>query len=179
MSFDLSLKNSSKPILLTVLSLVILNIASTTLLSLFGLSYYVIPFHILIILYLGFKIDTPYLPLMILFLEYVHSSFTAQGWEIGTIAGVIISISISYLREILHLNSFGMTVVIVQIFQFIWFLITSVIIYMRTDLFSIIIDRFWRFLPESIFISILAPILFIALDKIWIKKENSLLGDKG
>lgn len=166
-----------KPLGITLLILIVLEILSTALLPMLGLTKYRIPFNVLLVLYLGFKIESPYTALMILTLQYTHSFFTIEGWEMGTIAGVLICITISYLKDLLHLSSSVITVLITQLFQFLWFFIVSALLYIREENFSYIIEKFWRFIPESIVISLLAPFFFSVLDVIWRSEGERALGD--
>lgn len=165
-----------RPLGITLLILVVLEIMSTAFLPMMGLTKYRIPFNVLIVLYMGFKLETPFTSIMILILQYTHSFFSIEGWEIGTVAGVMICIIISYLKDLLHLTSSVITIVVTQVFQTLWFLIVSSLIYMKTDDFSYITHKFWRFLPESIVISLLAPFLFNILDAIWKSEGESGLG---
>lgn len=164
-----------RPLGITLLILIVLEILSTAFLPMMGLIKYRIPFNILIILYMGFKLETPYTSIMILILQYTNSFFSIEGWEMGTVAGVMICIIISYLKDLLHLTSSVITIVVTQVFQTLWFLIVSSLIYLKTDQFSYIAEKFWRFLPESIVISLLAPLLFSILDAIW-KTEGKSTG---
>jgi uncharacterized membrane protein YvlD (DUF360 family) len=157
--------------------LIVLEIFSTALVPMLGLTKYRIPFNILIILYLGFKLETPYTSLLIFVLQYTHSFFSIEGWEMGTIAGVIICIVIGYLKDLLHLSSSIITIFITQVFQFLWFVIVSVLLYLKEDNFSYIVEKFWRFLPESIAISLLAPFFFGILDVIWRTETDRSLGE--
>jgi len=166
-----------KPLGITLLILIVLEILSTAFLPMIGLTKYRIPFNILIVLYLGFKLETPFVSIMILIIQYTNSFFSIEGWEVGTVAGVMICIVISYLKDLLHLTSSLITIVVTQIFQVFWFLIVSSLVYLKTDNFSYIVQKFWRFLPESIAISLLAPLLFSILDAIWkMDSDNSELG---
>jgi len=166
-----------KPLGITILILVVLEIISTALLPMIGLTKYRVPFNVLIILYMGFKLETPYTSLLILVLQYTHSFFTIEGWEMGTIAGVMICIVISYLKDLLHLSSSIITIFVTQMFQFLWFVIVSSLIYLKADNFSYIVEKFWRFLPESILISLMAPFLFGILDVIWRGENQRALGE--
>lgn len=166
-----------KPLGITILILVVLEIISTALLPMIGLTKYRVPFNVLIILYMGFKLETPYTSLLILVLQYTHSFFTIEGWEMGTIAGVMICIVISYLKDLLHLSSSIITIFVTQMFQFLWFAIVSALLYLKADNFSYIIEKFWRFLPESILISLMAPFLFGILDVIWRGENQRALGE--
>ena len=166
-----------RPLGITLLILIVLEIFSTALIPMLGLTKYRIPFNVLIILYLGFKMETPYTSILILVLQYTHSFFTIEGWEMGTIAGVMICIVISYLKDLLHLSSSIITIFITQLFQFLWFAIVSTLLYLKEDNFSYIIEKFWRFLPESIIISLLAPFFFGILDVIWRAETERSLGE--
>lgn len=169
------LKDILPALVMTLAMLVALEILSTTLLPMMGLLRYRIPFNILIVLYLGFKLETPYLPLLILVVQYFHSFFSIEGWAIGTIAGVIICFIISYLREVIHFSTAAVTLFITQIFQIVWFIISASLIYIRTSNGNYLIDKFWRFIPESLLISLIAPFFFKILDRIWQKRESGVL----
>jgi len=166
-----------KPLGITLLILIVFEILGTAFLPMMGLTKYRVPFNILIVLYMGFKLETPFVSIMILLIQYTNSFFSIEGWEMGTVAGVMICIVISYLKDLLHLTSSVITIIVTQIFQSFWFLIVSSLIYLKTDDFSYIIQKFWRFLPESIVISLMAPFLFRIFDAIWkMDSDNSELG---
>ncbi len=163
---------------ITILILIVLEVISSAFLPLFGISKYMIPFNVLIVLFLGFKLENPYLALMIVVVQYFHSIFTIEGWEMGTISGVLICIIISYLRDILHFTSSIVTILVTQMFQFIWFVILSSLLYLKLGSFNYIVEKFWRFIPESIVISLVAPFFFSVLDKVWGVREEGLMGDR-
>lgn len=166
------------PLFITLLILIVLEIISTALLPAFGIQKYIIPFNILIVLYLGFKLETPYLAVLILVVQYFHSFFSIEGWELGTIAGVFICIVISYLRDVLHFSSAAITIAVTQVFQVVWFLIVSCLFYLKTGNIAVLIEKMWRFIPESIVISLLAPFFFAIFDRIWgTSGEGSLGGE--
>lgn len=167
-----------RPLLVTILLLILCEVLSTTLLPLMGLQSYRIPFNILIVLYFGFKVNSPFTALMILIIQYFHSFFSIEGWELGTIAGVMIYILMGLLRDLIHFNSAVVTVLVTQIFQVVWFIIVSSILYIKYDNLDYIISKFWRFIPESIVLSLLAPFVFFLLDTIWTTKENRSLGER-
>lgn len=164
------------PLFLTIGLILILNIISTAIIPLWGTNAFAIPFNILVILYLGLRIHTVWLPFLILVIQLFYSIFTVEGWEIGTIAGIIICATIAYLRDLINLSSALLTVITVQIFQIFWFLVSSSLLYLKSNDFIFIIDKFWRFIPESILISIISPIIFFLLDKLWRKRRG--LGDE-
>lgn len=169
--------NLLKPLGVTLMILIVFEILSTAFFPMIGLTKYRLPFNILIILYLGFKIENPFLAILIFILQYTHSFFSIEGWEMGTIAGVLICVVISYLKDLLHLSSSIMTIFVTEMFQLLWFVIVSTILYIKTDDLSYIVEKFWRFLPESIVISLVAPVLFAVLDVIWQSEQQSALGD--
>ncbi len=169
-----TLKDLAVRLVLTLLLLFFLDIVNTSFLPIMGHGRYIIPFNVLLIIFLGFRIESPYLSLMILFLQYFHSLFTIEGWEMGTIAGVLICLLISYLKEIIHFSTVFMTILVVQLFQAFWFIVVSLLLYLKTDDFSLILGRFWNFLPESIVASLLAPLLFFLLEKIWRTEESGV-----
>lgn len=167
-----------RPLLVTILLLILCEVLSTTLLPLMGLQSYRIPFNILIVLYFGFKVNSPFTAVMILIVQYFHSFFSIEGWELGTIAGIMIYILMGLLRDLIHFNSAVVTILVTQIFQVAWFIIVSGILYIKYDNLDYIISKFWRFLPESIVLSLLAPFVFFLLDTIWTIKESRSLGDR-
>ncbi|MBT7608214.1 MAG: hypothetical protein HN576_00560 [Bacteriovoracaceae bacterium] len=170
------LKNLLTPLIITIIILILLEIISTVILPIVGLKYYILPFNILVILFLGFKVRTPFLAFLILILQYFHSFFTIEGWESGTIVGIFVCILIAYLKEFIHFSSKLATMLVTQIFQTCWFLLSSSLIYLRASDLEYISIKFWRFLPESILISILSPFIFSLLEKIWDTSEKGMLG---
>ncbi|MDD0852660.1 hypothetical protein HBN50_06105 [Halobacteriovorax sp. GB3] len=174
----LQLKNILISQFITLLILIVLEIVSTGILPLLGLQKYTIPFNILIVLFMGFKLETPYIAVLIFLVQYFHSFFSIEGWEMGTIAGVIICIVISYVRDLIHFHSAAATMFVTQVFQVVWFVIVSGLLYLKLDNMDYLVEKFWRFLPESILISLMAPFFFSLLDKIWGVQERGLLGDE-
>lgn len=172
------LKETAVPLLVTLLILILLEIVSTVLLPIFGLKNYILPFNILIILFLGFKVRTPVLSILILVIQYFHSFFTVEGWEPGTIVGIFVCILIAYLKELIHFSSSIATMLVTQIFQCCWFVLGVGLIYIRTGKMDYIVTKFWHFIPESILISILSPLLFSLLEKVWNTSERGLLGEE-
>ena len=156
----------------------LLEVLSSTLLPLVGLNQYRIPFNILVILFMGFKLNTPYIGLLIFSVQYLHGFFSVEGWELGTIAGVLIAILLSYLKELIHFTSAAITVLVTQIFQILWFIIISSLIYLKTEDLNYIAEKFWRFFPESVIISLIAPFFFAIFDNIWRVRELGNFGDE-
>ena len=161
----------------TILILLIAEVLSSTLFPFLGLLEFRIPFNVLLVLYVGFKFNMSYVPIIILVIQYFYSFFTIEGWEVGTIVGIIIYMAISYFKDVIYLSSAATTVMFVQIFQIIWFIIVVLLMYLKLGSFSFVVERLWRFLPESIVVSLLAPIFFMLFDYIWQVGKEDMLGE--
>ena len=85
---------------------------------------------------------------------------------------------ISYLREMIHLSTPPVTMIVTQIFQSVWFLLVTTLIYIKTSDLAFAIDKFWRFMGESVVISLLSPVLFALLEKIWRSPQGSSFGEE-
>lgn len=152
---------------MTLLLLIGLEIVTSTLLPAFGWNEYRLTFNVLIILFLAFRLDSPAVPWLILGVQLVHSVFSIEGWALGTFAGLIVMLSANYLKELLQLSSAFMTMIIVQLFQIIWFFTVTVIICLKISDFSKFGMIIWNFIPGSIFLSLISPLLFVILGMIW------------
>ena len=159
----------------TIMLLVLVEIFGTALFPVLGGYKYRLPFNILIILYFGFKLETPFLGLLILIVQLIHTLFSVEGWAMGTLAGVSVCLIISYLRELIHFNTIWMTMLITQIFQLLWFCIVFGLFYIKNDDMNFLIGRFYSFIPESIVISLLSPAVFYFLDRVWHARDERLL----
>ncbi|MBI2522134.1 MAG: hypothetical protein HYV97_17075 [Bdellovibrio sp.] len=159
----------------TIVLLILVEIFGTALFPVVGGYKYRLPFNILIILFLGFKLETPFLGLLILVIQLIHALFSIEGWAMGTLAGISVCLVISYLRELIHFNTIWMTMLITQIFQIIWFGIVFGLFYMKNNDMNFLIGRFYRFIPESIVISLLSPSVFYLLDRVWHARDERLL----
>ena len=157
-------------IILTILLLLFLEVLSTSLLPIIGFAKFKPPFHILIVIFFSFYFKNSYLAVMILVTQCIHSLFSIEGWAMGTVAGVLISMMISYIRELINLSSPVITVIVTQIAMLSWFIITSTLIYLQLDEINYVLEKFWRFLPESFLLSLISPIFFIFLERLWRKQ---------
>ena len=173
-----NLKDIIFPLIKTILILFFLEIMTTAVFPMIGLVNYRIPFNILIVLFLGLRLETPYLAILILCVQYFHSFFSIEGWEMGTVTGIVICIVVSYVREMIHFTSWGMTILITQMFQLLWFVVQSVLIYVLMGNPDYILEKGWRFLPQSFVIALLSPIFFFLLNKLWNIDDRGMLGDK-
>ena len=163
--------------ILTVILLIGLEIVTSTLLPAFGWKEYRLTFNVLIVLFIAIRLEHPVVPWMILGLQVVHSIFSIEGWALGTLAGLIVMTSANYLKELLHLTTAIMTMLTVQLFQIIWFVTVPVIICLKISDFDKFPLLIWSFIPGSIFLSFLSPILFWLLEQIWrVPKEGGPRG---
>jgi hypothetical protein len=144
-----------------------LEIVTSTILPALGWHEYRLTFNVLIILFIALRLDSPLVPWMIMGLQMIHSIFSVEGWALGTLAGLIVLVSANYLKELLHLTTSLMTMITVQLFQMIWYLTVTLIICLKIsnfDKFGLII---WSFIPGSILLSLISPLLFWVLEQIW------------
>jgi uncharacterized membrane protein YvlD (DUF360 family) len=165
----------SKSLLLTLLILLVLEVVNTSLMPILGFSHYNLAFNVLIVLFIGFRVESSYQALYIFVIQYFHSFFTVEGWETGTIAGILICVIISYMKEILHFINFLTTIFVTYIFQMVWFVVVAGLMYLKTQNIDYISDKFWRFVIEGLIMSVLAPWFFMLLQRIWkVEEEGSL-----
>lgn len=153
--------------LLTLALLIGFEIVTASLLPAFGWKEYRLTFNVLIILFLAIRLDSPMVPWFILGLQVVHSVFSIEGWALGTMAGMIVLLSANYLKELLHLTTAFMTMFTVQLFQFIWFLTVTVVICLKISDFDKFGMILWTFVPGSILLSLISPVMFWLMGLIW------------
>ena len=131
--------------------------------------------NLFFILFLSFYRNGTFIAFLIIYFQYIHALFTIESWAIGASAGLAISIMISYLRDWIHLSNSFVTIIFVQLFQFIWFLFTSLIIYLKNADIDLILQKFWLFIPESIILSIISPYAFRLFHMVWTYGEQGEL----
>lgn len=158
----------------TLLLLVIMEIMTTAIFPAVGLDNFKPAFSVLIVLFLAFKVDTPLLPFLILVIQYIHSAFSIEGWGAGTFTGIVVSISVRYVKDMLNFTSAIGTIVVVQVFQIIWFFSISLMLSMKQGDFSGFFSYIGSNIPESIFLSLISHHFFKLLDNFWMvdKKER-------
>lgn len=161
---------------MTIALLLGLEVVTATLLPALSWHDYRLTFHVLIIIFLAIRLDTPLAPWMILALQLVHSAFSIEGWAIGTFAGIMILLSANYLKEVLHLTTAFMTMITVQLFQVIWFVTVTTIICLKISDFSKFGMLLWSFIPGSFVLSFTSPLLFWFLGRIWRGSSESSHG---
>jgi hypothetical protein len=144
-----------------------LEIVTSTVMPAVGWKEYRMTFNVLIILFLAIRMDSPLVPWLILGLQMIHSIFSIEGWALGTLAGLIVMMSANYLKEVLQLTTAFMTMLTVQLFQVIWYVTVTLVICLKIsdfDKFGLIL---WSFIPGSIMLSLISPLLFWMLGIIW------------
>jgi hypothetical protein len=151
----------------TVALLIGLEIVTSTLLPALGWKEYRLTFNVLIILFLAIRMDSPVVPWLIMLLQIVHSVFSIEGWALGTLAGLIVMMTANYLKEILNLTTAFMTMFTVQLFQMIWYVTVAIVICLKISDFGKFGMILWSFLPGSITLSLISPVLFWGLALIW------------
>lgn len=144
-----------------------LEIITSTLLPAFGWHEYRLTFNVLVIIFLAIRLDSPLVPWMIMGLQMIHSVFSIEGWALGTLAGLIVMMSANYLKEVLHLTTAIMTMITVQLFQMIWYITVTLVICLKISNFDKFGMILWSFIPGSILLSLISPILFWILEQIW------------
>jgi hypothetical protein len=142
-------------------------IVTSTVLPALGWKEYRLTFNVLIILFMAIKMDSPIVPWLILGLQMIHSIFSIEGWALGTLAGVIVMLSANYLKEILQLSTAFMTMLTVQLFQFIWYLTVTLVICLKISDFEKFGLILWSFIPGSILLSLISPLIFWLLEMVW------------
>ena len=144
-----------------------LEVITSTILPALGWHEYRLTFNVLLILFLAIRLDSPAVPWMIMALQIIHSVFSIEGWALGTLAGLIVMLSANYLKEVLHLTTAIMTMITVQLFQVIWYLTVTLVICLKIANFEKFGMILWSFIPGSILLSLISPIIFWVLEQIW------------
>lgn len=144
-----------------------LEVVTSTLLPALGWHEYRLTFNVLIIIFLAIRLDSPAVPWMIMGLQMIHSVFSIEGWALGTLAGLIVMMSANYLKEVLHLTTAFMTMITVQLFQIIWYVTVTLVICLKISNFDKFGMIMWSFIPGSILLSLISPILFWIMENIW------------
>lgn len=153
--------------LITLGLLVALEIATSALLPAMGWREARLAFNVVIILFMAIRVSSPLLPWFVMLLQLVHSAFSVEGWALGTLAGIFVAVTAGYLKEILQFSSAIATIIIVQIFQVLWYLLTVSVICLKLGSFEKFGLLFWNALPASFVLSLVSPILFGILGKVW------------
>lgn len=171
-----NLKDLIVPLIKTITLLVFLELLTTSVFPNLGLSNFRLPFNILIVLYLGLRLETPFLAILIMIVQVFHGFFSVEGWEMGTVTGIVICVFVSYIRDMIHFSSWMMTILITQIFQLLWFVVQSILLYIQLGSLNYIFEKAWTFLPQSVVLALLSPIFFYILNRFWNDDPKGYLG---
>lgn len=153
--------------LITLCLLVAFEIATSALLPALGWRESRLAFNVVIILFMAIKVSSPLLPWFVMLLQLVHSAFSIEGWALGTLAGILVAVTAGYLKEVLQFSSAIATIVIVQLFQVLWYLLTVSIICLKLGSFDKFGLLFWNALPASFLLSLVSPLIFALLTRVW------------
>ena len=160
----------SRLVLSTIVTLgilIALEIATSALFPALGWREHLLAFNVVIILFMALKVTTPLLPWFVMLLQLMHAAFSVEGWALGTLVGILVSLIASYLKEVLQFSSAFATMVIVQLFQLVWYIATVSIICLKLGNFEKFGMMFWNAMPGTLLLSVLSPLIFKLLDKVW------------
>ena len=152
---------------LTLVLLVIFEIITSTLLPAFGWTEHRLAFNVLVILFMAIRLNSPVLPWLIMILQFVHSAFSIEGWALGTLAGIIVMIVANYLKELLQLTTPIIAMFTALFFQVVWFLTVATVLCLKISSFEKFGVIVWSFVPGSIVLAILSPLIFGLMNLIW------------
>ena len=145
---NMSLGDILLGLLKTTLLLIFLEIFTSAVLPAIGIDNFKPEFNVLIILFLAFKLETPGVSYIILIIQFIHSIFSIEGWAIGTFVGVLIYLGIGYVKDMLNFTTAISTIIVVQIFQVIWFLISAFLITIKLGDMSSFFGVFWQYIQQ-------------------------------
>lgn len=154
-------------LLLTTVILIMSEILVSTLFPLIGLTDFRISFVTVIVLYLAFYYNNILIAPLIAYFYLIHGVFSLEHWSLGALSTLVVSIIISFLRNLIHLNSYFVTFVFVQLFQILIFIFNSSLMSLKVGSFKFLGGSLTLFILESLLISALSPFVFGLLKKIW------------
>jgi hypothetical protein len=154
-------------LLLTTALLIISEVLVSTLFPLIGLIDFRISFVTVIVLYLAFFYNNILIAPLIAYFYLIHGVFSLEHWSMGALSTLMVSIVISFLRNLIHLNSFFVTFVFVQLFQILIFIINSFLMSLKVGSFQFLGESLTLFILESLTISAISPLIFSLLKRIW------------
>ena len=151
----------------TVFLLIFLEVFTSAFLPAMGITNFKPAFNVLIILFLAFKVELPFMAFLIFIFQYIHSFFSIEGWASGTLAGILIVLSVKYVKDMLNFSSAISTIIVVQVFQTAWFFIVAIILSLKLGDFSNFVFIFLKYMPESVVLSLISHHFFMLLDRFW------------
>lgn len=170
----LSISELIKPLLISFILILILEIISTTVSPIFFSNGLQLEFHLLFVIFLGFRMTGRWMAPTVFSIQFFHSLFSIEGWALGTFTGIIICLMIGRLKEMISLSNNIVTMLVTFGIQLVWFFLKAGMLVLKVETFPFL-ERFWLFLPQGIILSLLSPFLFKLLNDIWeIGHENTL-----
>jgi len=166
--------NSLTSFLFSVLLLILVEVVTTTILPLAGLSALRFSFFTLLILFLSFYKNSNWIAFYIIILSYVHSIFSVETWFLSAFIGVLVSIVVAYFSELIHLSNRLVTMFFVLVFQLGMVLFRSIVFYLRGNNFEYIFQNFVGHIFEIVILTIISPFVFDLLSVIWVTKSDSM-----
>ncbi len=152
---------------LTLALMIVFEVITSSLLPAMGWFESRIALNVLVILFLAIRLNAPILPWLILILQFVHSAFSIEGWALGTLAGIIVMFVANYLKELLQLTTPIIAMFTALFFQFVWFMTVAIVLCLKISSFEKFGMIVWSFVPGSILLAILSPLIFGLLNLIW------------
>ena len=157
----------------TVAILIVLEIFASSILPSLGWIDYKLNFNVLIVLFLAFRFTSPLFPWIVVALQLIHAVFSVDGWALGTLVGIVLSIVVVYVKEILQFSSFLLTIITVQVFQIAWYVLSFTLICLKLGSFEKFGLYFWNSFWGSVLLSLMSPFFFKFLDKVWAIEDDS------
>ncbi|MCT4642050.1 MAG: hypothetical protein N4A33_07090 [Bacteriovoracaceae bacterium] len=160
----------------TCLLLILFELISSALFPALGLSSFKLPFNVLVVLYLAFKVNHPSVPFIILFLQFVHSAFSIEGWAVTTLIGLIVLFVLKYIKDLLDFSSAASTMIAVFLFHIFWFFCLAIFISIKASDSSLFMTYLFGAFFESLLITLFSPLIFKLLDYFWTPKKSIISG---
>ena len=159
---------------ITTALLILLEIITTTIFPILGLSSIRFSFFPLLVIFLSFYRNHDTISILIIAFSFIHSIFSIEAWYLSAFVGIVISVLISYFRDVIHLSNRGVTMFLVALLQMGMSVIKSVVFYLRGNNFEYIFHHLSGQLVELVILTVLAPYAFEFLLQIWSVKPDSI-----
>jgi len=156
----------------TVFILFLLDFLSATFLPTVSNYSFAISFNLIVITYLSLHLLPSYLPFIILIINLFHSVFSIEGWALGTFVGCLISYIILILREMMQFTSYLMISLLMLFVQMLWSFISGFTLSLKTQEWEWLIVYARHSIWQAVLLSLLAPLFFMLLNKIWSRKDD-------
>ena len=159
---------------ISVAIFILLEITTTTIFPLIGLSALRFSVFPLVVLFLSFYRNTNMIALLIILFSYVHGIFSVEVWYLSAFTGIVVSIIIAYFSDLIHLSNRFVTTFFAFAFQIAMVTLRSIVFFLRGDGWEFILKSLTNQVFEIIILSILSSFAFDFLSLIWETKIDSL-----